>query len=337
MNRNIGIGVIGMGWMGQVHSRAYRLMPDRFADLGIAPQLIVCADEIAARAALGPRHFGFSRSTGNWQELMDDPEVDIVVITAPNHLHLPVVRAAVHAGKHIFCEKPVGRNPDETSQIEHAARTAGVVTGVGYNYRWAPLVQYARQLIQEGKLGDLTHYRGRFFTGYGRQPGSVLSWRFRSELAGLGALGDLMSHVIDMAHALCGPINRVSANQHTFIKGRPLATSGEGTHCTTQEGGSVGEVTNEDYVGALVQFDNGARGTLEACRVIVGHPCEMAFEVNGTRGALSWNFERMNELNLYLTEEDDRLQGRRLIFNGPEHPHYARFYPGRLMHWAMKI
>src|SRR5262249_33929406 len=151
--------------------------------------------------------------------------------------------------------KPVGRNPDETAEIEYEARKAGIITGVGFNYRWSPLVVYARQLIQDGKLGTITHYRGRFFSMYGSDPTAVLSWRFEREIAGLGTLGDLMSHVADMAHMICGPIKRVVSTNNTFIKERPLATKGVGTHFTRVKGGPKAEVTNEDYVGALVEFE----------------------------------------------------------------------------------
>ena len=199
---------------------------------------------------------------------------------------------------------------------------------MGYNYRWAPVVQYARQLIQEGKLGDLTHYRGRFLIGYASSPKGVLSWRFQRELAGLGALGDLMSHVIDMAHMLAGPIAQVIGNQKTFIPQRPLAAPGEGTHFSVATGGPTGEVTNEDYDGVLVRFANGAQGTFETCRIISGSKCQMAFEVHGTRGAMSWDFERMNELSLYLPDEDVGHDGYVRIMSGPEHPSHAQFYPG---------
>src|SRR5258708_8459931 len=226
-----------------------------------------------------------------------------------------------------MCEKPVGSNPEETAEIEAAARKGGIITGVGFNYRWVPLVQYARELVQDGKLGRLNHCRGRFFSMYGSNPHSVLSWRFERDVAGMGTLGDLMSHVADMAHMLVGPVKRVVGTQHTFIKQRPLATKGEGTHFTLRTDGPVGDVTNEDYVGALVEFSNGAVGTFETCRAIFGPKCEMAFEINGTRGAISWNFERMNELNVYLPDENKGHDGYVRLVSGPEHPFHVNFNP----------
>ena len=328
MARTIGIGVIGMGWMGEVHSRSYRHVPERFAGSGIETRLLICADEAEARARDAQPRFGFERWTTDWKQVIADPDVEVVSVTTPNFLHREIVQAAAEAGKHVYCEKPVGRSPEETADIEHAARRGGVLSFVGYNYRWAPVVQYARQLIQDGRLGRLTHYRGRFLVGYASNPHGVLSWRFQRELGGMGALGDLLSHAIDMAHMMVGDIKRVVGNRETFITERPLATPGEGTHFSVAAGGPTGDVTNEDYVGTLVQFADGAHGTLEACRIINGPQCEMAFELNGTQGALSWNFERMNELELYLAGEERSRDGNTRIFSGPNHPFHGQFQPG---------
>ena len=272
--------------------------------------------------------FGFERGTTDWRKVLEDPEVEAVNITAPNRLHRPIAEAAAAAGKHVFCEKPVGCSPQDTAAIAAAARRAGVMSFTGYCYRWAPLVQHAHELIVAGRLGTLTHYRGRFFVGYGSNPHSVLSWRFQRDQAGMGTLADLMSHVADMAHLMAGPVRRIAAAQETFIKQRPLATEGEGTHFTIRKDGPMGDMTNEDYVGALVEFENGARGTFEACRVIVGPQCEMAFEVHGTKGALRWDFQRMNELELCLADEGGANDGYVRLFSGPEHPFHAQFNPG---------
>lgn len=328
MSKRIGIGIIGMGWMGTQHSQSYRQIPDRFPTSEIMPELLVCSDEVESRARGAQLHLGFRRSTTDWREVIRDPEVQVVHICTPNNLHLPIAIAAAGAGKHIFCEKPVGRTPEETQQIAAAARQAGVLSFVGYNYRWAPLVQHTSQLIQEGRLGRITHYRGRFFAGYASNPHGVLSWRFQNDVAGLGSTGDLLSHVVDMAHMLAGPIRRVVANHETFIPERPLATPGEGTHFTQRTEGPTGKVTNEDYVGALVSFVNGAQGTFEACRVINGPQCEIAFEINGTLGAVRWNFEKMNELEVSLADGTGAPGGFTRVLSGPQHPFHAAFNPG---------
>jgi predicted dehydrogenase len=329
MNNALGIGVIGMGWMGRVHSRAYRQVADRFSQSGIRPRLVICADEVDERAREAQQMFGFEQRAADWREVAAHPDVHVVNIASPNHLHVEMVRFAAEHGKHIFCEKPVGRSPQETALIESLARRAGVRSFVGYNYRWAPMVQYARQLLAAGRLGPVTHYRGRFFSMYGSNPHGQLTWRFDRSLAGMGTLGDIMSHVIDMAAMLVGPVRRLVSSQHTFIPQRPLPVPGRGTHFSVgQSGDPQGQVTNEDYVGALVEFENGARGSLEVCRAIFGPKCEMAFELNGTQGALAWNFERMNELKLYLPEGGGAHEGYTTILAGPDHPPHGHFNPG---------
>jgi predicted dehydrogenase len=324
----IGVGVIGMGWMGTVHSRSYLAAADRFHDTGIQAKLVICADDVEERAKEAQERFGFEGYTTRWQDVMADPRVQVVNIATPNYMHLEVAKAAAAAGKHIFCEKPVGKSPQETAEIEDAARAANVLTFVGYNYRWSAMVQYARQLIQEGRLGKLTHFRSRFFAGYASNPHGVLSWRFQQEFAGLGVLGDLMSHVVDMGMMLAGPIERVVGSRKTFFPKRPLATPGVGTHFSVSEGGPLGDVTNEDYAAALAEFANGTQGNLEVCRTIQGHKCQFAFEVEGTEGALSWDFERMNELKVFAPDEDGAHDGTVRIVSGPQHLFHARFNPG---------
>lgn len=326
----IGIGVIGMGWMGTVHSRAYRQIPDRFHDQGIEPRLVVCADADGARADEARRRFGFARATDDWRAVVDAPDVDAVSVTAPNSLHLEIIRAAAAAGKHILCEKPVGKTPEETLEAAEIARRAGILTFVGFNYRWAPLVQYARRLIERGDLGAITHYHGRFFNGYARDERGYLTWRFEID-HGYGSLSDLLPHVLDMAHFIAGPIDTVVANRATFIPRRPIPaerTIGNPLGGATDEA-PMGAVTNEDYVGALARFTNGAQGTLEACRVINGSVCDMSFEVHGTRGAIKWTFERMNELQVQRRGNDENPadEGYTTLLSGPWHPHHADFNP----------
>ncbi len=325
----LGVGVIGMGWMGTAHGRAYHAVSDRFSDKGIRARLVICADDVEARAHDAQQRLGFEQCTTNWREVIEHPEVQAVNVASPNFLHKEMALAAVDAGKHLFCEKPVGRTPEETTEIYHAVKRAGLMSFVGLNYRWAPLVQYARQLIVEGKLGQITSYHGRFFIMYASNPLGQLSWRFLKEKAGTGALGDIMAHAVDMAHYLVGSIEQVTSTKKTFINERPLPVPGRGTHFSIgSQDDPKGEVTNEDYVGAMVRFGNGARGTLEVNRIVYGPKCEMAFEVYGTRGAVKWNFETMNEIQLYLPDETGGHEGFVRILAGPEHPFHARFNPG---------
>ena len=323
-----------MGWMGEVHSRSYRAIPDRFHESGIQPRLVVCADAVEARAQAAQARFGFERYTTDWREVIADPAVEVVNVAAPNGQHLEINQAAAQAGKHILCEKPVGKDPGETIQSAAAARRAGVLTFVGYNYRWAPVVQYAHRLIAAGKLGRLTHYHGRFLNGYAADPHAFLSWRFERE-HGLGTLSDLLSHVIDLAHLLAGPIARVTSDQAIFIRQRPLPQPGSGTHYDVgRSDGPQGAVTNEDYVSALVRLANGAHGLLDACRAINGAKCDMAFEIHGTNGAIKWTMERMNELHVqWRNEANPAEDGYTTLLSGPAHPYHRHFNPA----WGLNL
>lgn len=328
MTQTIGIGVIGMGWMGEVHSRAYREVYDRFYDSGIRPRLVICSDNVESRAQAAKERFGFEQYTLDWHEVINHPEVDVVNVAAPNGLHLEIVKAAAAAGKHVHCEKPVGRDPQETALCEQAARHAGVLSFVGYNYRWPPMVQYAKNLIGDEQLGRLTHYRSRYVACYASNPYGLLSWRFQRE-HGLGILSDLGSHAIDMALFLAGPIAQVVGNKETFIRERPLAQPGKGTHFSV--GGPddpMGEVTNEDYVSMLIRFENGVQGIIDMCRIINGPKAEYTFELNGMTGALKWNFETMNELEFQRRNANDAEDGYTKILGGPAHPYHGRFNPG---------
>jgi predicted dehydrogenase len=325
--RRIGVGVIGFGWLGQAHSRSLLRIPTLFGGREFDAELVICGDTLPERRDDAVRSFGFARSTADWRAVVDDPAVDVVFIAAPNMLHVELVEAAAAAGKQVFCEKPVGGTPEQTVRAEKAARDAGVLSGVGYNYRWAPLVQYARQLIADGRLGEITNYRGRFFSMYGSDPLGVLSWRFLVDQAGYGVTTDLMSHSVDLAHMLLGPITRVVGTTEIFIKERPAPAAG-GTHYGRgRPEDPKGAVTNEDYAGMLCEFASGASGTFEASRSIVGPESQMAFEVYGTKGALGWNLEKLNELQLYLVEDEPHT-GYRTVFGGDRFPYHGHFVPG---------
>jgi predicted dehydrogenase len=324
----IGIGVVGFGWMGQAHSRSYRRLPMLFADRLADPELVVVGDSVASRRDDGLASFGFREAVADWSAVVEHPDVDVVVVTAPNMLHVEIVEAACAAGKHVFCEKPVGGTPEQTARAAAAARRAGVITGVGYNYRFAPLVRYAKQLLDEGVLGELTVYRGRFLSMYGSDPLGVLSWRYRADEGGYGASSDLLSHALDLAQELVGPIARVVGTRATFIGERPLPVPGEGTHYGRgQPDDPTGPVTNEDYVALLVEFENGVRGSFESSRALVGPESQMAFDVHGTRGAVAWSLERLNELRVYLSG-DEAHTGYTTVLGGERFPYHGAFVPG---------
>ena len=324
--QRIGLAVVGFGWMGQAHSRSYLRLPTLFEDRVYQPDLVVCSDTLDSRRHEAKGAFGFREASEDWRPAVEHPDVDVVVVCAPNMLHETVATSAAAAGKHVFCEKPVGGTPSQTARVEQACRHAGVVTGVGYNYRFAPLVLHARQLIEAGDLGPITNYRGQFFSMYGADPMGLLSWRFLIDQAGHGATTDILSHAVDLAMMLNGPISRVVGTGETFIKERPLPT-GAGTHYDRgNPGDPTGAVTNEDYFGALAVFANGSRGVFEASRAIVGPQSQMAFDVYGTEGALSWNHETLNELQVFRA--DDPQLGYTTVRASERHPYQRAFVPG---------
>jgi predicted dehydrogenase len=313
--------------MGQLHTRAYRRVLDHYPDCDLHPRLVIAADAVEERARDAADRLGYEGWTTDWREVVEHPEVEAVSIAAPNYLHKEVAVAAARAGKHIWLEKPCGRYPSETYEIGQAVEEAGVRSMIGLMYRHVPVVEYAKELIAAGELGEITHYRGYFLADYAADPNGALTWRYKLDGAGLGVLGDIMPHSVDMAQNLIGPIESVSAQRETFIRERPEVPEGMGTGHFVVEGGEMGTVENEDYVGGLLRFANGARGTMENSRTCIGPHVRMSFEVNGTRGALSWDFQRLNELQLYRTDgTGDR--GYRTVHAAPGMGDFANFQPG---------
>ncbi len=327
MKKEIGVGIIGLGWMGQVHSRGYRRLFDHYPDCPLKPRLVIAADAVEDRARETAELLGYEGWTTDWQEVVEHPEVEAVSIAAPNYLHREIAVAAARAGKHIWLEKPCGRVPAETYDIAKAVEEAGVKSMIGLMYRHVPVLEYAKELIVAGELGEITHYRGFFLADYAADPNGALTWRYKLDGAGLGVLGDIMPHTVDMAQNLLGPIESVSAEKEIFIRERPEVPAGMGTGHFVVEGGELGTVENEDYAASLVRFANGARGTLENSRTCVGPHVRNSFEVNGTRGALSWDFQRLNELELYRFDETgDR--GYRTVYAARGMGNFDRFQPG---------
>ena len=324
-----GIGLISVGWMGRLHSRAYQALPLVYPELKIRPRLVHAADTAAERAGYARDVLGYARAGTDYRDVLADHDVDVVSICAPNMLHREIGVAAARAGKPFWIEKPVGRDAAETAAVAAAARAAGVTTSIGYNYRHAPAVERVRELIAAGRLGRITNVRAAFFNSYAAEPNGALSWRFRREEAGSGALGDLLSHVVDLMQYVVAPIAEVSSLLSTVYTRRPILPMGSATHFAVIEDGELGDVENDDYVAALVRFTGaahaaGAVGTLEASRVSVGPECGLGFEIYGTEGSAAWNFEQMNELRLCL----GRGAGYTTILGNAALGDYARFQPG---------
>jgi predicted dehydrogenase len=326
-----GIGLISVGWMGKLHSRAYQAIPLVYPELKIRPRFVHAADTAADRAAYAREVLGYARADTDYREVLADPDVDVVSICAPNMLHREIGVAAARAGKPFWIEKPVGRDAGETAEVAAAAQAAGLVTSIGYNYRHVPAVERVRELIAAGRLGRITNVRAVFFNSYAAEPNGALSWRFRREEAGSGALGDLLSHVVDLMQYVVAPIAAVSSLLSTVYAQRPVLPMGSATHFAVIENGELGDVENDDYVAALVRFAGsrapGAVGTLEASRVSVGPQCSLGFEIYGTDGSAVWNFEQMNELRLCLGRGGPD-QGYTTVLGHVGMGDYARFQPG---------
>ena len=254
--------------------------------------------------------------------------MDAVWVTAPNMLHVPMIEAACAAGKAVFSEKPIGGKPEQTVAAYRAAQAAGVHTGVGYNYLWAPLMLHARELIASGELGEITHYRGRFLSMYGSDELGLLTWRFMLDQAGYGVTSDILSHSVSMAQFLVGGITEVVGMRHTTIPLRPLPTGAASHYGRGRPEDPKGEVENEDFASMLCRFENGATGTFEVSRTTVGPESQNAFEVYGTKGALAWNLERLNELQ-YYRKTTDPSSGYTTIFGGDRFPFHGAFVPGQ--------
>ncbi len=324
--RSVGVAVVGFGWMGAVHARAYARVRHHFPELPVVPELVAVADEVPGRAEEAAAQFGFASATRDWRELLDDPRVSAVSVTAPNFLHREIGTQVVRAGRHLWIEKPVGLTADDARAVASAAEEAGVQSAVGFNYRHAPAVAVARELIAGGEIGEVTHARFRFFSDYAAHPEGALTWRYELERGGSGVLGDLASHGVDLVWYLLGEIASVNADTAVFIPERARPTGATAGHVRAT-GGEMGRVENDDYVSALLRMSSGARVVLEASRIAVGEQNSYGFEVHGTTGALFWDFRRMGELGISRggLYQDQPVS---TVYVGPGAGAYAAFQPG---------
>lgn len=321
----LGVAVVGFGWMGRVHTQAYARVPHHYPELALRPRLVTVAEEVPGRAEEAAARFGFASATRDWREVAADPRVQAVSITAPNFLHREIGVAMAEAGKHIWIEKPVGLTTEDAHAVADAAAGAGVQSAVGFNYRNAPAVETARELIASGELGTVTHVRVRLFSDYAAHPQGALTWRYERERGGSGVLGDLASHGADLARFLLGDIVSLTADTAIFLPERARPTGATAGH--TLATGELGPVENEDYVNCLLRFASGARGVLEACRVSVGEQNNYGFEVHGTKGAVFWDFRRMGELGISrgTTYQDQPVS---TVHVGPGDGEFGAFQPG---------
>lgn len=322
----IGIAVVGYGWMGKAHSQGYLRLAHHYPDLpGI--RMVAVAEPEADRQHDAIRRYDFERSVTDWRELLDDPQIHAVSITAPNAFHREIGVAFAEAGKHIWIEKPVGLSSADSRAVADAVRKSGVQSAVGFNYRNAPAVEHAKRLIADGAIGSVTHARFRFFSDYAGHPMSPLSWRFERELGGPGVLGDLVSHAADLVRYTLGSgITSVISDTAIFITERPIP-SGTGSHFDIATGGPTGPVQNEDVALAIAHTANGVRVVMESSRIAVGDQNNYGFEVHGTKGLVRWDFRRLNELEVAAGETyaNEMVQ---TVYVGPGQGEFAMFQPG---------
>ena len=313
MTKELGIGIIGTGFMGKAHAFAYRAALAAFPDIP-APRLEMIADVeegLAARAAL---QYGFARSSANWRDLVNDPRIDVVSITTPNTLHKDMALAAIAAGKHVHCEKPLSPSLAESALMVEAAEKAGVVTQVGFNYIKNPLLKLARDMVAAGELGEITGFRGIHAEDYMHDPEGPYSWRI-DPVGGPGVIADLGSHIIGMARFLLGPITEVSADVRTVVKSRPVARGAKERK----------DVLVDDVARILVNFARGCGGTIEANWIATGRKMQLGFELTGEKGSLVFTQERLNELLFYKAGGDAKTAGYARIEAGPQHAPYGQF------------
>ncbi len=304
MTQHINVGIVGFGWMGQVHAKAMSRVMQHYPDLGVTPRLVGVADTADdGRLDYARNVFGVSFTTSDWRELVGRGDIDLVCVAGPNFTHRDVAVAAAKAGKHVWIEKPAGRNLAETEEIAAAIDEAGVSSAVGFNYRNAPAVELARDLVASGRLGEIRHVRVGMLGDYCAHPDGALTWRFVRELAGSGVIGDLASHGMDLIEYVAGPIDGLLAEASTFITDRPQAV-GAASHFSRGGAGAPRlAVENEDHVVALLRFASGAPGVLEASRASVGEQNAYTFEIHGSTGAIAWDFRRMGELRECLDQD----------------------------------
>ena len=313
--RTVRIGLVGSGFMGKAHSLAYRTVGGVFR-MPVQPVLELLADLTAETAAAAARDLGFARSTGDWRTLVSDPNVDVVSITTPNTLHAPVALAAIAGGKHVHCEKPLAVNAAQAREMAEAAEKAGLKTQVGFNYLKNPLLTLARDIVASGEIGEIVSFRGIHAEDY--MADAATPWHFRMDPAGGGGVvADLGSHITAIARHLLGPISEVYGRLETVIKQRPEAPGSS----------RMRTVESDDIAHAMVRFARGCVGTLESSWLSRGRKMQIEFEVVGSKGALAFSQERLNELHLYKVERDESRNGFRTIVAGPEHPPYGAFCP----------
>ena len=321
----LGVGMLGYAFMGKAHTNAYKTMDYIYMPPPAHARLVAIAGRNREQVEAAARRYGYQKALTDWHELVSDPEVQVFDNSAPNYLHAEPTIAAARAGKHVICEKPLGKDAAEAKAMWEAAKQAGVVHMCAFNYRFVPALRLARDIIRAGRLGRIYHFRAQYLHEGLANPQAPLSWRLHADDAGTGALGDLGTHIIDLARFLVGEPTNVSAMTRTFVTERP-----------TGDGGT-GPVDVDDAFAALLSFENGALGTLEATRYARGRKNHQVIEINGEKGSIAFNLERLDELEVYLPEEEttqDAQGFRQVLVTESTHPFYNVWWPhGHIIGW----
>jgi predicted dehydrogenase len=308
--RTIGVGMLGYAFMGKAHSNAYRKLAYMTWPPPLLPVLVSIAGRNEEAVAEAARRYGFEGYTTDWREVVADERVELFDNGGPNNLHAEPTIAAAEAGKHVLCEKPLGRTAEESHEIWQRVAATGVKHLCAFNYRFVPAVRLAREMIEAGELGEIRHFRGRYLQDWGDTDAAV--WRFDRESAGSGALGDLGAHVVDLARYLVGEVASVSALVRTFLAGRGV----------------------DDAIEAAVEFEGGAVGTIEATRFALGRRNAFQWEINGSKGSLAFDMERLNELEVFRADGDRARGFKRVLVSEADHPFWEHWWPpGHIVGW----
>jgi predicted dehydrogenase len=314
----VNVALIGYAFMGRAHSNAWRQVA-RFFSPRLVPRLKVICGRDRASVGKAAGQLGWEEWATDWREVVAREDIQIVDVSTPGDTHAEIAIAAAQAKKAVLCEKPLANDVRQAKAMLAAVRKAGVTHMLCHNYRRAPAVMLARELVASGKLGRIHHYRGTYLQDWPVDPGVPLYWRFRKEKAGSGALGDILSHSLDLGRFVLGSeVTEVAAALETFVKQRPLP----------EDPARKGKVTVDDAALALVRFANGAVGSIEGTRFATGRQNYNRFEVNGSRGSVVFNLERMNELEYFSLEDDAKTQGfRQIMVTEPEHAYFKAWWP----------
>ncbi|MGI8916204.1 MAG: Gfo/Idh/MocA family protein [Chloroflexota bacterium] len=334
MTEQVNVALIGYKFMGKSHSNAYRQVGHFFPDLGALPVMNTVCGRDRPGVEQAARQLGWQQVATDWNEVVRRPDIDLVDIVTPGDSHADIAIAAAQAGKHVFCEKPLANTVAEAERMLEAVQKAGVRHMVAFNYRRVPAIAYARQLIDEGRIGRIYHFRARYLQDWIMDPNFPLVWRLDKNAAGSGPMGDLGAHIIDLARYLVGELDEVTGMAETFIKERPVLESSD-AGLGASGGARKGQVTVEDAAAFVTRFTNGAMGTFEVSRFAGGNRNANTFEINGSKGSIRFNLERLNELEFLDLSQPSTEQGfRDLMITDGAHPYMSAWWPaGHIIGW----